>query len=108
SIAWLIGIARHKLVDHWRRLGREERSQRGFDPPPPVDPWEAELDELRSVEVLRALTPTHRTVLVLRYVDDLPVREVAEVMGRTEHATEALRGRARNAFRRTYEQGGDE
>lgn len=25
SVAWLIGIARHKLVDHWRRLAREDR-----------------------------------------------------------------------------------
>ena len=26
STGWLIGIARHKLVDHWRRLAREERT----------------------------------------------------------------------------------
>jgi hypothetical protein len=26
STAWLVGVARHKLVDHWRRLGREQRS----------------------------------------------------------------------------------
>ncbi len=23
TVAWLVGIARHKLVDHWRRVGRE-------------------------------------------------------------------------------------
>ena len=28
SVAWLIGIARHKLVDHWRRAERE-RAQAG-------------------------------------------------------------------------------
>ena len=26
--AWLIGVARHKLVDHWRRAAREERRLR--------------------------------------------------------------------------------
>ena len=26
--AWLIGVARHKLVDHWRRQEREERGPR--------------------------------------------------------------------------------
>ena len=26
SVAWLIGVARHKLVDHWRRQAREERN----------------------------------------------------------------------------------
>ena len=28
TVAWLIGIARHKLVDHWRRLEREQRRLR--------------------------------------------------------------------------------
>src|SRR5436190_20572353 len=26
TVAWLVGVARHKLVDHWRRQTREERS----------------------------------------------------------------------------------
>ena len=28
TIAWLVGVARHKLVDHWRRQAREERQLR--------------------------------------------------------------------------------
>jgi RNA polymerase sigma-70 factor (ECF subfamily) len=46
----------------------------------------------------------HRSALTLRYVDDLPVPEVAETLGRTVHATEALLVRARNAFRNRYEE----
>ena len=45
----------------------------------------------------------HRAVLTLRYLDGLSVGEVAGVLGRTLHATEALLVRARAAFRRTYE-----
>jgi RNA polymerase sigma-70 factor (ECF subfamily) len=41
----------------------------------------------------------HRTALVLRYVDDLPVREVARAMRRSEHATESLLARARASLR---------
>ena len=26
TVAWLVGVARHKLVDHWRRRAREERA----------------------------------------------------------------------------------
>ena len=26
STGWLIGVARHKLSDHWRRQAREERT----------------------------------------------------------------------------------
>jgi RNA polymerase sigma-70 factor (ECF subfamily) len=108
TVPWLIGIARHKLVDHWRRLEREQRLLRSVEPMESDDPWSARLDEWRATEVLRSLAPQHRAALTLRYVDDLPVRQVAEVLGRTEHATEALLVRARAAFRRAYEQGGDE
>lgn len=102
---WLLGTARHKLVDHWRALAREQshlhaiyESGAGDD-----DPWDERLDALRAQQVLRTLAPHHRAALVLRYLDDLPVPQVAEVLGRTRHATEALIVRARAAFRRVYE-----
>ena len=69
------------------------------------DPWDAHIDQARAGEVLDALGPHHRVALTLRYVDGLPVPEVAEILGRTVHATEALLVRARNAFRRLYEKG---
>jgi len=60
---------------------------------------------LRATEVLAALGPHHRLALTLRYVDGLPVAEVAELLGRTPNATEALLVRARAAFRRVYMEG---
>ena len=48
------------------------------------------------------LGPHHRAALTLRYLDGLSVPEVAEELGRTVHATEALLVRARAAFRRAY------
>jgi RNA polymerase sigma-70 factor, ECF subfamily len=41
-------------------------------------------------------------------VDDLPVPEVAGMLGRTVHATEALLVRARSAFRAAYTAEGGE
>lgn len=105
TVAWLIGIARHKLVDHWRRVEREQRKLAAVADldDSTSDPWEQELDVLLAREVLSRLGAHHRSALTLRYVDDLPVRQVAEVLGRTEHATEALLVRARHAFRAQYE-----
>ncbi len=104
TTAWLIGIARHKLVDHWRRVERDQRNLRAVDEPEyDDDPWDAELDGFVARDVLEQLGAHHRSALTLRYVDDLPVPEVARVLDRTVHATEALLVRARRAFRDRYE-----
>jgi RNA polymerase sigma-70 factor, ECF subfamily len=105
TVPWLIGTARHKLVDHWRRTEREERGLRLLDGGDrhDEDPWDEQLDALRAQQVLGDLSPTPRAVLTLRYLDDLPVARVAALIGRTPHATEALLVRARSAFRRRYE-----
>jgi RNA polymerase sigma-70 factor (ECF subfamily) len=110
TTAWLVGIARHKLVDHWRRAEREERGLRlaggsGRLGPGhrPDDPWDERLDALLARDVLATLGPHHRAALTLRYLDGLPVPEVAEHLGRTVHATEALLVRAKAAFRQAYQ-----
>ncbi len=104
STGWLIGIARHKLVDHWRAAEREQRGLRAVEAErdPPDDPWDERLDALLARQVLETQTGVHRAALTLRYLDGLPVPEVARALGRTVHATEALLVRARAAFRRSY------
>jgi RNA polymerase sigma-70 factor (ECF subfamily) len=105
AVPWLLGVARHKLADHYRRrhpMPVAEVSE-SVDA---VDDWDAELDRLVAESVLARLTEPHRTVLVLRYMDDCSVGECAELIGRTVHATEALLVRARKAFRREYPEGG--
>ena len=105
SIPWLIGVARHKLADHWRRVEREQRGLRLLDGEPAgvEDPWETLVDRIRARQVLGLLGAHHRAALTLRYLDGLPVPEVARHLDRTVHATEALLVRARAAFRRIYD-----
>lgn len=108
STAWLVGVARYKLADHWRRADRERRKLRAVAEQPNGsgdDPWDERLDALRARDTLDRLAPYHRLALTLRYVDDLPVKEVARLLERTVHATEALLVRARAAFRDSYRSG---
>jgi RNA polymerase sigma-70 factor (ECF subfamily) len=103
STAWLMRVARNKLVDHWRRREREERRLTALDSSPDDDRWEIQLDVLVAHETLARLRPQHRVALTLRYLDGLPVPEVAEQLDRTVGATEVLLVRARRAFRSAYE-----
>lgn len=107
SVPWLLGVARHKLADHYRR--RHDRHTMPVadvpEPAEPTDAWDTELDRIIAESVLARLPEHHRTVLALRYMDDCSVPECAELIGRTVHATEALLVRARRAFRANYPEG---
>ena len=100
NVAWLIGTARHKLIDHWRRTERrKEELAELWDDLAVDDPNDAAIEVIAAHDALAGLAPSHRAVLTLRYLDDLPVGDVAMTMGRTVHATEALLTRAKAAFR---------
>jgi len=106
TIAWLVTVARNKLVDHWRREAREARNLRALpDESVVADDVEERFERARAHEVLEELGAHHRAALTLRYLDGLSVPEVAEHLDRTVHATEALLVRARNAFRVAYARG---
>ena len=114
TVAWLIGIARHKLLDEWRRAARRPRSE-PFDDADAAElsvdgdeVWDAIIDRHLVGDVMDALGPHHRSALTLRYFDGLPVPAVAAHLGRTVEATETLLVRARRRFRTVYEhqQGG--
>lgn len=100
NTAWLIGTARHKLIDHWRRTERrKEELAELWEDIAVNDAIDAAIDKATADDVLQALAPQHRAVLTLRYLDDLPVGDVASILGRTVHGTEALLTRAKAAFR---------
>ena len=106
SVPWLIGVARHKLADHWRRRARDDRLLDQLSDAPSIDdPWDVRLSPLEAADVLARLGDHHRVALTFRYVDGLSVPEVADLLDRSVRATEALLVRARLAFRKLYEKG---
>lgn len=111
-IPWLFGIARHKLMDHYRA---EDRDRRHFGRP--ADPEEIEsgptpplpeldLDALHTrdtvIATLNRLPPRQRSALVARYLDGCDVPATAELLGVSVHAAESLLARARTSFRHHY------
>ena len=108
-IAWIYGIARHKLVDHYRREEREERSlalafqaeEREEELVVSDDPASRE----RAIAALAEVAPTQRAALVLCYVDGLSVAEAAAALVRSVEAVESMLARGRQTFKRAYLEG---
>jgi RNA polymerase sigma-70 factor (ECF subfamily) len=102
-VAWTIGIARHRLADHFRALERRERGLLRLvsRSPEPHVTWVGESDaEGALVDALRRLPAAQRAAVTLRYLDDLSVRDVATILGRSEGAVESLLSRGRETLRR--------
>lgn len=92
-------------VDRWRR----RRSEIVADVPErPVEPREDEVDERDCIaRMLASLPRQQRAVVVLRYVDDLPEREVARQLGISLGAVKSAASRGLAALRAHYVTEGD-
>lgn len=111
-IPWLFGIARHKLMDHYRAEDRERRQfGSGIDPElidigpsPPLGDLDLDSIHVRDdiIATLDRLPPRQRSALVLRHFDGCDVPATADLLGVSIHAAESLLARGRIAFRRIY------
>lgn len=99
---WLCTIARRRLARHYESERRSEAARRGLRLVG-EDEVAAGLEEAdRRDEVVRALgrlSPAHRQVLVLKYLDGLAVNAIAEEMGRSPVQVQSLLARARDSLR---------
>ena len=105
-VTWVIAIGRNRLVDHIRHDRRSaSRHLRLIDSRRDLESsaWR-ESDEREAIQqALGTLLPDQRLALMLRYLDQMPVRQIASLLSRSESATESVLSRAREAFRRAYE-----
>lgn len=110
---WLIGIARHRLVDHYRASAAEERRYHPFDSDTfeladGRDEFAAVLDRHQAIAALDALPASQRLVISLRYLDGLSVPEIAREISKSVHAVESLLARGRATFKQVYLEHGHE
>jgi RNA polymerase sigma-70 factor, ECF subfamily len=105
-IRWLFGIARHKLLDHYRRQGRDRGLvvpwYEGIEDDVSIPSFDLGLDEDRArvVDALGVLPVSQQAVMSLRYLDGWAVPEIAQALGKTVHAIESLLARGRVNFKR--------
>jgi RNA polymerase sigma factor (sigma-70 family) len=97
GVGWLITTVRHRFIDDLRSRDREARRLRLVERP--SDATEDGLGDRVFGGLLASLSDRERAALVLRYVDDLPVAEVAERLAMSVRAAESLLARARARVR---------
>ena len=69
----------------------------------PVESTETQYERERLRRALSKLTEEQAQVITLRFLEDLSIAEVAEIMDKTEGAVKALQYRAVLALRRVME-----
>lgn len=111
---WLFACCRNEILMRARRLKSapaevelEERQEpaAGFRAPRPDDAEESLLraeEEALVHAVLERLPEHYARALEWKYLERLPVQEIAERLGVGAKAAESLLTRARNAFRNDY------
>jgi RNA polymerase sigma-70 factor (ECF subfamily) len=102
--AWLFRIAHNQVVDYLRKKSRratvpldESLATGNIDP---VQAVERKVELERLVLATRGLTRAQQEVISLRFAGEMPVAEVARVMGRSEGAVKALQHSAIVALRK--------
>lgn len=113
-LTWLCACCRNEMLMHFRRrqaapaeveIDEEPRAAAGFALPG-ID-VEASLlrqEEAQRVHLALDVLPGHYArALEWKYLEQLPVQEIASRLGVQPKAAESLLTRAREAFRRSYE-----
>ncbi len=106
-LAWLYSIAYARIVDHWRK--QERRVEVPLEEtlparePQPEELLEAEADWVAAIDLLAQLTDDQQDVIILRFIGEMSLAEVAETVGKTVGATKAIQYRALASLARLLE-----
>ena len=107
--AFLYRIARNLVVDHYRSKGRTDIVS--ADSVPMIDPRvdlekKSFLDsDLNGIKLaLNNIRNDYQEVIIWRYVDDLSISEIAEILDKSEGAVRVTIHRALNALRERVEE----
>ncbi len=103
-VAWLFRIAANLISDRWQRSGREiaddEKIELAQASPAEIEEVERRATLFRLVDTLPA---EQRRVVVLRFVEEKSIKEVAREVGKTEGAVKQLQFRALTNLRARLE-----
>lgn len=108
--SWLFGIAHQKCIQRWRKQGREEILRDEFIQAPPefeTGPDEIlirEEEEAEFMNLLNQLPPPQRSVLLLHFVEDFSLVEIAGITGVSVGTVKSRLHYAKKTLRKLWEE----
>jgi len=105
--AFLYRIAKNLFINEIRTDKRttslDALVDEGFEAPDEHAITSSHAEHTELMERLMMIKDSYRTVLVMRYIDDLPVKEIAEILDEQETNISMRLKRGIEALKRTYE-----
>lgn len=103
---WLYAIALNIIRQKGRRLKRYQEILIDYtDESVPDNDDDVDVAEKEIVNIaLTLLSPSHQKVLTLKYVENLSLKEIAEILSISSEAVGSLLYRSRAAFKAAYSQ----
>jgi RNA polymerase sigma-70 factor (ECF subfamily) len=107
---WVCGIAKNKLHEYYRKRTATEKHEvmdnemmeelsSGLD----LEGIVLDAEESKSInDALNNINHLYRYCLILKYLDDYSVKEIAHILGRTPKAVDGILQRAKVCFIREY------
>ena len=107
---WLYGVASNIVKEFYRQKKRANQTELNDSLPSngksPHDQLETQLLRENLQIVMRGLTEDQKNVLALRFGYEMPIREVAQTMGKSEGSVKMLQARAIASLSRRVIAGG--
>lgn len=105
--AYFYQIARNIIVDHYRKPGSSTvLLDEHIDVPAKEDAAltiQVQLDATHILQVMKSLKENYQEVIILHFVEELSIKEISSVIGKSSGATRVLLHRASQALKREYE-----
>ena len=107
--SWLFGIAHQKCIQRWRKHARDQALRQEFAAAPvevnegPLDLLLQQEQEAEFMNLLGQLPDAQRSVLLLYFIEDFSLEEIAEITGAQLGTVKSRMHYAKKALRKLLE-----
>ncbi|MBN2879483.1 MAG: RNA polymerase sigma factor [Clostridia bacterium] len=110
SRTWFCAIAKNKLNEHYRKVMRKGKHELQADDELIDFAGDVDIEKViidsearhKILDVMKAINPIYRYVLIMKYMEDMRIKEIARISGKTPKAVDSILQRAKISFKKEY------